>query len=103
MYTIIWKYRILQEHEAAFVAGYGPEGEWVRFFRRAEGYHGTELLRDHTERYTFVTIDRWASAGAYNAFADANAEEYQRIDEKYAAMCVSEVRLGDFDSALASQ
>jgi len=98
MYTIIWKYTILKEHEAAFVAGYGPEGEWVRFFRKGEGYRGTDLWRDHTRPHVFVTIDRWESPAAYNAFADAHAAEYERIDEKYAPMCRSELRLGDFDT-----
>ena len=53
--------------------------------------------RDHTNPHVFVTVDRWTSPEHYNAFADANAEEYQRIDAKYAPMCVSEKRVGDYD------
>jgi heme-degrading monooxygenase HmoA len=101
MYTIIWKYKILEEHEAAFVAAYGADGEWVRLFRKGEGYLGTELWRDHTHPHVYVTIDRWVSPAAYNAFADAHADEYERIDAKYAPMCVSETRLGDFDAVEA--
>jgi hypothetical protein len=31
-----------------FESRYGPEGDWAQLFRRAPGYHGSELLRDGT-------------------------------------------------------
>jgi len=97
MYTIVWQYKIREGCEAQFAEGYGSEGEWVRLFRKGEGFLGTELWRDHTNPLVLVTIDRWESPLHYNNFADANAEEYERIDAKYAPMCVSEKRVGDFD------
>ncbi len=43
----------------AFEELYGPEGEWVRLFRRSPAYRGTELLEDLDSPNRFVTIDRW--------------------------------------------
>jgi len=98
MYTIVWQYRIHEGCEKQFAEGYGPRGEWMRLFSKGEGFLGTELWRDHTDPHLFVTIDRWISPAHYNRFADANAAEYERIDEKYAPMCDTERRIGDYDA-----
>ncbi len=98
MYTIVWQYKVHEGCETQFAEGYGPQGEWVRLFSKGDGFLGTELWRDHTKPHVFVTIDRWESPLHYNNFADGNAEEYQRIDAKYAPMCVREKRIGDYDS-----
>ena len=61
---------------------YGPEGEWTGFFRRGAGYVGTELLRDVETPGRYLVIDRWESREAYQAFVDANRDEYmRRVDE----------------------
>jgi len=45
MYVILWRFRPVVGRESEFERAYGPCGEWVRLFRREEGYLGTELLR----------------------------------------------------------
>ena len=61
---------------------YGPEGEWAQFFRAGRGYVGTELLRDVEQPGRYLVVDRWESREAYNAFVEANRDEYmRRVDE----------------------
>jgi len=76
---------------------YGPEGDWVKFFRRGRGYVGTELLRDLEAPGRYVVIDRWESAEAYDAFVGANREEYTRRVDETAYLHQQELRFGTFD------
>jgi len=75
---------------------YGPDGEWARFFRGVEGYERTELLRSET---SYLVIDRWRSAAAYDAFVGTHADEYQRRNDAAAALYRHEEFLGRFESA----
>ena len=46
MFEIVWEYEVRPEKVEAFEALYGPEGDWARLFRRADGYVETRLFRD---------------------------------------------------------
>jgi uncharacterized protein len=78
---------------AAFESAYGADGEWARFFRRGEGYLGTELLAA-APRY--LLIDRWTSREAYEAFLSAHREEYERRSAAAEGLYLREERIGDF-------
>src|SRR5947209_2755150 len=56
-YVIIWEFYVKRGNERAFEEAYGPQGAWARFFRRGEGYLGTELLRNVGQSGRYVTID----------------------------------------------
>jgi heme-degrading monooxygenase HmoA len=72
-------------------------GPWTHLFRSADGYRGTELYRD-TERPThFVTLDRWTSPAAFEAYIPTIREAYDRLDEQGAALTMRERRLGAFE------
>jgi heme-degrading monooxygenase HmoA len=81
-----------------FEAAYGPEGDWAQFFRQAEGYIGTELLRDLEEADRYLVIDRWESADAYNAFLAAHNDEYMRRADESRFHYVQELRFGTFEN-----
>jgi heme-degrading monooxygenase HmoA len=66
-----------------FVGHMAPNGEWVRFFRRGSGYLGSELLRDERDERRYLTIDRWASRAAYDAFRAGWQAEYHALDGAY--------------------
>ena len=80
MYQIVWQFDVDPDRVGEFVQEYGMEGVWVRLFRAGEGYLGTELFRsvDHPAR--FVTVDRWTSRAAYEAFRADRAQEYAAAD-----------------------
>lgn len=83
---------------AQFERAYGPEGEWAQFFAGGAGYIGTELLRDVEQPGRYVSIDRWESRDAYNAFVEAHRDAYmQRVDET-AYHYEQELRFGTFEN-----
>jgi len=86
----VWRYRVRAEKTEAFQRAYGLEGAWVELFRRSEGYVSTELLRDATDPAVFVTIDRWESRSAYDAFRKKFADEYLALDSVCSAFTEDE-------------
>ena len=98
MFVVIWEYEVRAGCENAFAALYGSHGEWVALFREFEGYIGTDLLRgmDATPGARFVTIDRWTSQAAYDAFLTAAEPRYAHIDARGDALTSAERCLGRF-------
>ena len=78
MYVIVWEYEVGPEHAAAFEALYGADGDWARLFRWAEGYVETRLYRDTARPMLYLTIDRWLSRAAYEAFAQTAGPSLRR-------------------------
>lgn len=76
----VWRYRVRAEKTEAYLHAYGADGAWVALFRRAGGHISTDLLRDATDPAVFVTIDRWESRVAYDAFRRKFADEYLALD-----------------------
>jgi heme-degrading monooxygenase HmoA len=83
---------------AEFERVYGPEGEWAQFFRRSDGFIGTELLRDLDEAERYVVIDRWESVDAYNEFLAEYQDEYMRRADETRFHYVQELRFGTFEN-----
>lgn len=94
-HVIVWEFRARSGSEAAFESAYGPEGDWAQFFRRDPAYRSTELLRAGGER-RYLTIDRWASRAAFEAFKERHGPEYAAIDRRCEALTEHEAPLGDF-------
>ncbi len=99
MFAAIWEYEVRAGCEAQFLALYGGDGAWVALFRGHEGYIGTELLRDAGNGSRFVTIDRWESEAAYEAFLAAAKPAYARIDAQGDALTAQERAVGRFTLA----
>ena len=84
--------------EAEFRRAYGPDGEWVTFFRGGRGYVGTELLQDVEHPGRYLVIDRWESRDAYNGFVERHREEYMRRVDETVFLYDHELRIGTFES-----
>jgi 8-oxo-dGTP diphosphatase len=97
-YVILWEFRVRPGSEPAFEAAYGSSGDWAVLFRRAPGYLGTELLRA-PEAGRYVTIDRWVSRAAFEAFREAYRADYDDLDRRSAGLTIAETPLGKFDHA----
>jgi RimJ/RimL family protein N-acetyltransferase/heme-degrading monooxygenase HmoA len=93
-FVVIWSYVVEADHAEAFERAYGENGDWARLFRSSPDFLGTELL--HGEDGSFVTIDRWSSAQAYDAFLAGHAAEYRKIDEACDELTTSERRIGRY-------
>lgn len=82
-YAILWVYEVAPGQEGAFRDAYGPDGAWASLFSCAAGFVGVELL-DNGER--FVTIDRWDSQAAFDAFQAAHGAVYEALDKELAPL-----------------
>ena len=98
MYEIFWEYEVRPEQVAAFERLYGADGEWARLFRRADGYVETLLFRDTDRPTRYLTVDRWQSRAAFDAFVDAAGSAYAALDRQGDALTVHERHLCAFDS-----
>ena len=99
MIALVFSYEV--SGTAEFERVYGPDGEWAQFFRAGRGYVGTELLRDVEQPGRYLVVDRWESREAYNAFVEANRDEYMRRVDETAYLYRQELRLGTFENVWA--
>jgi heme-degrading monooxygenase HmoA len=93
MYVIVWKYQVLADSEMEFRVAYGPDGDWAGRFAKHDGFVGTELVTTD-EPYHYLTIDRWDSAEAFDAYMGLDRAEYRGLDERFEALTVSEKLVG---------
>jgi heme-degrading monooxygenase HmoA len=96
-YVYLWEFIVSADHTNAFERTYGPSGEWVQLFSRAEGYLRSELLRDRSQPRRFITIDYWESREAWDAFRTRFAKEFEALDAKCAAWTTMETEIGHFE------
>ena len=82
MYQVIWELRVKFKDREKFEKFYDPKGEWVKFFQRAAGYQGTEVLESGEGDNTFLVIDEWESEEAFNQAIQSRKAEYVLLDEK---------------------
>jgi heme-degrading monooxygenase HmoA len=97
-FSYIWEYEVPPEAEPQFLAHYAPDGTWARLFRRADGYEGTQLYRNHRRSGHYLTVDHWHDETAYRTFRLQFAAEFEALDRACAALTCHEAHLGDFDS-----
>ncbi len=93
---LVFSYEVRDVEE--FERVYEPEGEWAQFFRTGSGFVGTELLRDVELPGRYLVLDRWESRGAYNAFVEANRDEYVRRVDETTGHYEQELRFGTFEN-----
>ena len=94
-YTCIWEFRVRADRIAEFLEHYDSAGSWVALFRRADGYIGTHLLRDHDDPLRFLTVDDWESPEHYRAFREQFAAEYAALDQICEGLTLQETALGE--------
>lgn len=95
-YVRVWRFRPLPNRIAAFEEAYGPEGEWARLFRSGDGFLGTTLLKSDGEPAEYLTLDRWVSPQAYEAFRRARDEEFTALDRRCEALTALEQEIGSY-------
>jgi heme-degrading monooxygenase HmoA len=91
-----WEFLVQSERIDEFKQHYGPDGTWVLLFRQSPGYIETLLLQDSADPRRFITIDRWQSLDAYQAFRSRFSREYAAIDEISHRLTTKETSLGHY-------
>jgi heme-degrading monooxygenase HmoA len=97
VYVLLWRFRPRMGQESEFERAYGPSGEWAHLFHRGDGYLGTELLQRSDDSREYLTLDRWASRVAYEAFRVRWSSEYRRLDHRLEELTEEETLLGAFE------
>ncbi|HEX6787988.1 MAG TPA: antibiotic biosynthesis monooxygenase [Gaiellaceae bacterium] len=100
MIALVFSYDVREPAE--FERVYGPNGDWAQFFAGAQGYIGTELLRDVETPGRYLVIDRWESAEAYNSFATDHRADYMRRVDDTRFHYEQELRFGTFENVWAA-
>jgi heme-degrading monooxygenase HmoA len=96
-FTIVWQFTIHSDSKVRFESIYGPNGAWAVLFARSAGYRGTELLRETTDPDSYLTIDRWESAAAFEEFRRQFAAEYEALDRDCEDLTQTETKIGIFE------
>lgn len=97
MVHVIWEFEVAAGKVREFERAYGVEGEWVKLFRNGPGYEGTALLHDSEKPGRYVTVDRWTTRAAYDAFRAAHKDEYAAIDARCEKLTAAERLIGYFE------
>lgn len=98
MFTTIWEFEVDADVRDYFVQVYGPAGAWVELFRTAPGFQETVLLQDVARPDRLVTLDRWESRAAWDAFRQAQAKAYTELDLATGGLARSERHLGTLEA-----
>ena len=95
-FAAVWEFWVLAEDAERFEAVYGSLGAWAKLFRSDPAYGGTRLIRDESEARRYLTLDFWASQGAYDLFKQARAAEYRVLDAECESLTERETEIGRF-------
>jgi heme-degrading monooxygenase HmoA len=98
VHVIIWEYRVKTEHLTVFEDMYSAGGLWAELFGKANGYSGTELLRDPGDPRRYITIDRWVSWQDHESFLLHWKTEYAALDARCEQLTEKESLFGEWDS-----
>ena len=82
MFQIIWEMKVKFKEREKFESFYDPKGEWVKFFSKAPGYQGTEVLESGEGDNAFLVIDEWESEEAFNEYIKSRKADYDMLEEK---------------------
>jgi heme-degrading monooxygenase HmoA len=95
-YVYIWEFEVAPHKQAEFLHAYGPAGLWTALFRRASGYLGTLLLNDQVNPRRYLTVDRWTSTEAHDAFLEKFRAEYEELDRACENLTSHDASLGSY-------
>lgn len=97
-FLILWSFSPQPGLEREFEAAYGPKGAWADLFRQSADFQGTELLRDSKTPGRYLTLDRWCSKAAFEAFFATHGRDYEVLDKACELLTSREERLGAFET-----
>ena len=97
MFAYIWEYKVKEHCIADFRRIYSPEGDWVRLFRKSEGFIRTEFFQDVNTPNKFITTDYWESKKHRDRFRQDFGEEFVRLDKQCESLTIEKRIIGDFE------
>jgi heme-degrading monooxygenase HmoA len=95
-YDIIWEFMVPADRRVDFEEAYGANGVWAELFARASGFIEVRLFASPDQPGRYLTMDRWASREAFDAFHQQFKTEYDFVDRLHAGIATTENRIGAF-------
>jgi hypothetical protein len=97
MFLVLWEFEVKPSSEKQFEKIYSSGGGWDSLFRRDSNHIESRLFRDISRPRVYITMDLWASAGAYRDFLAANDAEYQELDAACKGLTSNERHFGSWE------
>lgn len=97
-FVYIWEYIVKEECLEEFKRIYGPAGDWVQLFRKADGYNTTGLLQDISDPNRFISVDFWNTKNDRDNFQNKFSREFEVLDKYCESLTKREKLIGDFNS-----
>lgn len=82
MYQVFWELKVKFKDRDKMEKFYDPKGEWVKFFHKAQGYDGTEVLESGDGDNIFLVIDEWQSEENFNDYIQSRKVDFALLEEK---------------------
>lgn len=98
VFVYIWEYIVKEEFIEKFKVIYGPDGDWVKLFKKGSGYIETHLHQDISNPKRFITVDFWSSKAHRDKFQNQYSKEFNQLDHACQKFTDSEKLIGDFHS-----
>ena len=95
----VWRFEPVPGREAEFAAAYAGDGPWAQLFEQADGFVSTTLLAPDERGGPWLTLDRWRSRAAFDAFQQAQGSAYRTLDAALAELTADERFIGAFEEA----
>ena len=97
IFVYIWEYQVKEEFLSEFETLYGPDGDWVRLFKKANGYVSTDFYQDISNTNRFITVDSWNTKEDRDNFRAKFSKEFELLDEYCERFTEEEKLIGDFN------
>ena len=98
MFVAIWKYEVKEDSIKKFEDLYGQEGKWVKLFKENAGYLMTEFIKNMTQPYVYITIDKWETYTHYQNYLNKNKINIDKIDAEGEEFTENETKIGWFET-----
>ena len=95
-YVRICEFRARPGLEEEFERIYGPEGDWVRLFKKSRSFLRTELNCDMDTKGRYITVDYFVSRSSFDEFLKEFREEYDALDRHCERVRAFEKPVGSF-------
>jgi heme-degrading monooxygenase HmoA len=93
----VWQFQPAPGREEEFRRAYAGDGPWARLFGRATGFVGTTLLGPAEPGGPWLTLDRWQSREAFDAFQREHGDVYRKLDAELEGVAGAETFIGAFE------
>lgn len=98
VFVYIWEYKVKEEYILEFEKVYGPEGDWIKLFKKSKGYIATDLHQDISNTHRFLTVDTWNTKEDRDNFRNRYSKEFELLDEHCESFTEKEKLIGEFYS-----